>query len=247
MNEGDYLKMSPTTVSAKAIDKDFEELLNNEIKYMTKRELRLRQIIDQRFTQIQVMASPYCEISGDQTQLINKIADVESLKQQLMGQQEQLTQLAEKLALIEVESLPEETQRELKKIKNQLAELRAESLPMIPGFGGPSYVAGISYGDDRNKPRLEDYARGFGALHGELQDELKDLLKARFKDKHEELELPPEEPVQEMEIANQFVEFDPAKCREPIIDKKTGDIRQCQKFRRDGSLYCHVHDRTHKK
>lgn len=231
-------------VPTEEIDKDYEAIMKSSTKYTTKQELRIRKLIESKFSQMQfVNNTTMCEIGGDQTTTLNlNILEAQLHKHQtsLEELQANLKNVEEQMAHIEVESLPEETQREIKRIKNQLSELRAGAVPHLAGMGGPTYVAGHSHADDRNKPDIADYALGYSIdgtkdVHGELQDEL--------KNKFREMGLVDDEPVVEVDAGFGEIPFDPNKCREPIL--KDGQLSQCARYPDAGSKYCWQHKKKY--
>ena len=205
-----------------------EEFLN------TTWTLRVRKIIGQQINKQQLTEitpnTNDCVIEGDQTQLVNLFTEMASLK--------------DKIANLEESTVDAETKRELKRIKNQIATIRAEGFA-IPV--GATYIPGMSY-EDGNKPAIEVYAQGYGGEnHGEVQNELKGVLKDWFKGQEEDLQLTPEEPIQEVDSGFADTIKDPAKCHEPIYDKKTKSWIQCDKYKVGDSVYCHKHQKKSEK
>lgn len=70
---------------------------------------------------------------------------------------------------------------------------------------------------------------------GELQANMMQELKA----KQIEMGIREEEPIQEVDCGFDELEFDPAKCKEPLM--VNGKVQQCPEFKVDGENYCYKH------
>lgn len=221
--------------STEEIDEDFEKIIEDSTRYMTKQEMRIRQLIEQRFIQAEFIAtnSNICEIGGDQTKSLNMVVldeQVRMMVDRLEELQTQLQELQTQFAHIEVESLPEDVQRKFKRIENQLRELRDSG---IATAHHPQHVRGHSYDSQeafdpaKQSSALCNFTYG-GEEHGAIMNELKELFYKRG-----DLERPP---VVEVETGPNF---DPVKCAEALMIN--GEITQCSNYKFGKSKYCKKH------
>jgi hypothetical protein len=206
------------------IDKEFDEICKE--KWVSKRELRTRKIIAEQlaFLVDTVKNPPVCET--DNTIPVNN----EILQQRLEMIEARLEDIIDQVPASE---------GDLKKLKNMIAQIRAERYEGGGGYGGATHIKGHSYGDDRHrKPKLSDYAEGYGkvmdkdgnitidaSLHTNLMVELKKKLGI-------------EEP-------SVIGETDPTKCKEAVMIN--GEIVQCPDPHLFDSIYCELHDQAYRK
>lgn len=218
-------------------DEDFEKIIEDSTRYMTKQEMRMRQLIEERLATANfVNSTTVCDLDGDQTLPINlSILDqqIRHMSDQLEELQTQLKSLEEQFAHIEVESLPEDVAREFTRIKNQIRELRDSG---ITGIYHPQHVRGISYDSQEPfDPSKQSTALGNFMYEGEHHANLMDEI----KQKQIEMGIRDAPTVVEVDAEFEQFEFDDSKCAEAIM--KNGQIEQCPHFRFGGSKYCKKH------
>ncbi len=237
-------------------DEKFNELRNSEKRYITKQEVRMRQFIKQEVeTQKTVEV---CDLEGDRTLLMNyKVicAEVEALQTQSAEQQEvieylknqiavieelqkEITRFEKEIAAIETGALPEDVQTDIRRLKNQIKDLRASGFSTP---GGPTIVGGISHGvKEAFDPTKQSETFGqfsYKGNHTALLNEIK-----QFQIDKEMREKPK---VEEVDSGSQFTVRDESKCHEPILEK--GVITQCPNFRVGESLYCDEHKKSYER
>jgi len=228
------------------IDNDFEKIINSGTRYTTKQELRIRKLIEEKFTQLQFIQTDQpqlvaCELGGDQTLPVNLSvldAQVRQMNEQLEELQTQLQSLETQFVHIEVESLPEDVKREFTRIKNQIRELRDSG--MATGYS-PQYVQGMSY--DSSEPfdpakqsnSLCNFT--YGAIHGDLLNEL--------KQKQIEIGIRDQPTVVEVDAEFDKVVFDDSKCMDALM--VNGKVQQCPEFKFGNTDYCKKHQKKKNK
>ena len=79
----------------------------------------------------------------------------------------------------------------------------------------------------------------FPTTETENPEELRTELMNELKQKQIERNLRPADPIQDIDAGFDMLEFDPTKCKYPILKK--GKITQCQNFKVDGEDYCYEH------
>jgi len=87
--------------------------------------------------------------------------------------------------------------------------------------------------------RITIQAQGYFLPDTDDAGELQRTMMQELKAKQIELGLREEEPLQEIDCGFDSVDFDPAKCKYPIL--KNGKITQCPNYKEDLEDYCYEH------
>jgi len=222
------------------IDEDFEKIVNDDSVYMTKQELRMRRLIEERLAAANFINSlEVCELGGDQTLPINLTtleAQVRQMSDRLEELQTQLKSLEQQFAHIEVESLPENVQSEFKRIKNQIRELRDSGITAsyhAQHIRGYNYDSTEPFDPMKQSNALCNFM--YGDEHGNLLDEI--------KQKQIEMGIRDAPTVVDVDAEFDKFQFDNSKCAEAIM--KNGQVQQCPHFKMDGSKYCIEHKKKY--